>query len=68
MQGRSRTDFLIEAVLEKAEKVIADQTVISLTMKDQQLLANALHKQEVMEPTPFLKELAGEYTVQVKSR
>lgn len=67
MQGRTRTDFLIEAALEKAERVIAAQSIIRLTMHDQKLLAEALQKQESMEPTPFLKELADEYEATVKS-
>ena len=42
LQGRTRTDFLIEAALEKAERVIAEQTLIRLTLRDQELLAKAL--------------------------
>ena len=67
MQGRTRTDFLIEAALEKAERVIAEQSIIRLTMRDQELLAEALQNQELLEPTPFLKELAEEYAARVKS-
>ena len=67
MQGRTRTDFLIEAALEKAERVIAEQSIIRLTMRDQELLAEALQNQESLEPTPFLKELAEEYAARVKS-
>lgn len=67
MQGRSRTDFLIEAALEKAERVIAEQCIIRLTMRDQELLAEALQNQKPLEPTPFLKELACEYAAKVES-
>ena len=42
LQGRTRTDFLLEAALEKAERVIAEQTLIRLTLRDQELLAKAL--------------------------
>ena len=42
LQGRTRTEFLIEAALEKAERVIAEQTLIRLTLRDQELLAKAL--------------------------
>ena len=42
LQGRTRTDLLIEAALEKAERVIAEQTLIRLTLRDQELLAKAL--------------------------
>lgn len=34
LQGRTHTDFLIEAALEKAERVIAEQTLIRLTLRD----------------------------------
>ena len=61
LQGRTRTDFLIEAALEKAERVIAEQTIIRLSLRDQELLADALQNQEKLEPTPFLRELAEEY-------
>ena len=67
MQGRTRTDFLIEAALEKAERVIAEQTVIRLTMRDQELLAEALQTQKELEPTQFLQGLAEEYAARVKS-
>lgn len=67
MQGRTRTDFLIEAALEKAERVIAEQSLIRLTMRDQELLADALQNGKTLEPTPFLKELADEYAERVES-
>ena len=67
MQGRTRTDFLIEAGLEKAERVIAEQSIIHLTMRDQMLLAEALQNPEPLEPTPFLRDLAAEYAARVKS-
>ena len=65
MQGRTRTDFLIEAALEKAEKVIAEQAVIRLTMRDQEMLAKALLEGEVAEATSFVKDLASEYSARV---
>lgn len=68
MQGRTRTDFLIEAALEKAEKVITEQTVIRLAMQDQEMLANALLEEKITEPTPFFKNLASEYTAQVEDK
>ena len=67
MQGRTRTDFLIEAALEKAEQVIAEQSIIRLTMRDQELLAEALQNGKTLEPTPFLKELADKYAERVES-
>lgn len=68
MQGRTRTDFLIEAALEKAEKVIAEQALIRLAVQDQEMLANALLTEKVTEATPFLKQLASEYAARVKKR
>jgi uncharacterized protein (DUF1778 family) len=68
MQGRTRTDFLIEAALEKAERVIAEQAVIRLAVQDQEMLANALIEEAVTEATPFLKDLAAEYTARVEEK
>lgn len=65
MQGRSRTDFLIAAALEKAERVIAEQSLIRLTIRDQELLVKALTEEKVVEPSPFLKALACEYNERV---
>lgn len=65
LQGRTHTDFLLEAALEKAERGIAEHSIIRLTMRDQELLAEALQKQKPLEPTPFLKELAEEYAARV---
>ncbi len=61
LQGRTRTDFLIEAALEKAERVIAEQSLIRLTLRDQELLAKALTEENVSEPSQFLKSLTSEY-------
>jgi uncharacterized protein (DUF1778 family) len=68
MQGRTRTDFLIEAVLEKAERVIMERAIIRLTTRDQEILANALLEEKVAEATPFLKNLASEYAAKVEDR
>ena len=67
MQGLTRTNFLIEAALEKAERVIAEQNIIRLTMRDQELLADALQNGKTAEPTPFLKVLTDEYSKRVES-
>lgn len=68
MQGRTRTDFLIEAALEKAEKVITEQTIVRLAMQDQEILAKALLDEKVERPTPFIRELAAEYAARVKEK
>lgn len=61
LQGRTRTDFLIEAVLEKAERVIAEQSLVRLALRDQALLARALTEEKVSGPGQFLKSLSSEY-------
>ena len=66
-QGRTRTDFLIAAALEKAERVIAEQTVIRLTLRDQERLALALSSEEPRESTPFVASVADEYAASVRS-
>lgn len=65
LQGRTRTDFLNEAALEKAERVIAEQTLIRLTLRDQELLIKALAEENVSEPSRFLKSLTREYDERV---
>ncbi len=67
LQGRTRTDFLIAAAMEKAEHVIAEQTVIRLTLRDQERLAAALSSEEARESTPFLASVAKEYAASVRS-
>ena len=59
--GQTRTDFLIEAALEKAERIIAEQSLIRLTLHDQELLTKALADEKVSEPGTFLKSLTSEY-------
>ena len=68
-QGRTRTDFLIAAALEKAERVIAEQTVIRLTLRDQErlALALALSSEEPWASTPFVASVADEYAASVRS-
>lgn len=68
MQGRTRTDFLIEAALEKAEEVISNQLLVKLALQDQKLLAQALLEEKVEEPTDFIKSIAGEYITKVESK
>ncbi len=68
MQGRSRTDFLIAAALEKAEQIIAEQSLVRLALEDQRALAAALLTEETETPTPFLEKLSSEYSQRVESR
>jgi len=68
LQGRSRTDFLIAATMEKAEQVIAQHTIIRLSLRDQEMLARALAAEEVEEPTPYVISVLKEYAETVTSR
>ncbi len=68
MQGRTRTDFLMEAALEKAEKVITEQSILHLAIQDQELLAKALIDEKVEEPSAFIKSLTKEYATRVQSK
>lgn len=61
LEGRTRTDFLIEAAVDKARKVIAENRVIELSLKDQQLLADDLANDNIKEADSFLKDLADKY-------
>jgi uncharacterized protein (DUF1778 family) len=61
MQGRTRTDFLITAALEKAERVIAEHAVIRLTLRDQEVLAAALAEEKVSDPTKHVMDTLNEY-------
>ena len=61
LQGWTRTDFLIESALEKAERGIAEQTLTRLTLRDQELLAKALTEENVSGSDRFLKSLTSEY-------
>jgi len=42
LSGRTQTDFLITAVNEAAQKVIAEHNLITLCLEDQKVLAQAL--------------------------
>lgn len=68
MQGRTCTDFLIAAVLEKAEQVIAEQSLVRLALEDQRLLATALLSEETETPSAFLENLSSEYAQRVERR
>ena len=63
MQGRTRTDFLIAAALEKAE-----QSLVRLALEDQRTLAAALLSEETETPSDFLEKLSSEYAQRVESR
>lgn len=68
IQGRTRTDFLITATLEKAEEVIEKETVIRLALRDQVMLAKALIEEKVKEPTPVIRKIVKGYAETVISQ
>lgn len=53
-QGRTLTEFLLDAALEKAEKVIKNYEVIEMTEEDQRTFFEALRFPA--EPTPALED------------
>ena len=68
MQGRTRTDFLIAAALEKAERVIEEHTIIRLTLRDQNILAAALAEEKVGAPTTHVMQALSEYKDRVTGK
>lgn len=68
MQGRTRTDFLIAAAMEKAERVIEEHSIIRLTLRDQEALAAALTAEAVSAPTQHVKNAVKEYKSRVASK
>ena len=67
MEGRTRTDFVIAAALERAEQVIERRKLIRLTMQDQELLVASLLEERVEEPSQHVKQIAQEYAARVTS-
>jgi len=65
LRGANRADFVIAAALEKAERIIAEETVIQLAIRDQQMLAQALTDMASEPATPFVEALAAEYSQRV---
>ena len=60
--------FLIAAALEKAEQVIAEQSLVRLALEDQRTLAAALLSEETEALSSFLEKLSSEYAQRVESR
>jgi uncharacterized protein (DUF1778 family) len=67
MEGRTRTDFVIAAALERAEQVIERRKLIRLTMRDQALLVKSLLENRVEEPPQYVEDIAQEYAARVTS-
>lgn len=68
LEGRSMTDFLISAMLEKAECVIATHKRLELSLRDQVMLAQALSEQGTEAPNPLNQQIAQEFRTEVESR
>ena len=67
MEGLTRTDFVIAAALERAERVIERRKLIRLAMRDQELLVASLLEDRVEEPSQHVKAIAREYAARVTS-
>ena len=67
MEGRTRTDFVIAAALERAEQVIERRKLIRLTMQDQELLVASLMEEWGEEPSQYAEAIAQEYATRVTS-
>lgn len=68
LEGRSITDFLIAAMLEKAEGVISAHKRLEFSLRDQSLLAQALNEDKPQTPTPWVRRMVHEYRTEVESR
>jgi len=67
MEGRTRTDFVIAAALERAEQVIERRKAIRLTIQDQDLLVSSLLEDRVGERPKYVEDIAREYADRVVS-
>ena len=67
MEGRTRTDFIVAAALERAKQVIERRKLICLVMQDQKLLVASLLEERTEEPSQYVKEVAQEYAARVSS-
>jgi uncharacterized protein (DUF1778 family) len=67
MEGRTRSDFVIAAALERAEQLIERRRIIRLTLQDQELLAKSLMDEHEREVPQYAKDIAGGYAVKVVS-
>lgn len=71
IQGRSQTDFMIAALSEAAQKVIADNAVIQLCLADQKALAASLLDDKTSrsgENLPRLRRASREHAKKVASK
>jgi uncharacterized protein (DUF1778 family) len=59
LQGRTLTEFVIESAREKAESVIREQELITLTARDRKIFVNALLAVPV--PSKELRNAAEHY-------
>lgn len=67
LEGCTRTDFLIAALSERARRIISENQIVQLSLRDQKILFDALSNNDVREPDDFLKELAEQYRETVVS-
>ena len=65
LQGRTRTDFLVSAALEKADMIIENENIIRLNRQEQLRLAHALAGESTLELSDFVQQVAKEYRERV---
>jgi uncharacterized protein (DUF1778 family) len=67
LEGRTRTDFVIAAALERAEQTIERRKIIRLAMQDQEMLVQSLLKDQAEDPPQYVKDIVQEYANRVSS-
>jgi uncharacterized protein (DUF1778 family) len=67
MEGRTRTDFVIAAALERAEHVIERRKLIRLAIQDQELLVKSFLEDRPEGPPRYVTDIAREYAARVTS-
>ena len=61
IEGRTRTDFVIAAALERAKRIIERRKLVRLALQDQELLIKSLLEDRAEEPPRYVKDIAQEY-------
>ena len=67
LEGRTRTDFVIAAALERAEQVIEKRKLIRLTLRDQELILASLLEDRSEDQPRYVKGIARDYATKVSS-
>ena len=60
MEGRTTSDFLINSAYRRAEEIIANHSVIRLSVSGQKRLAELLQREET-EPSEFVRQAVRDF-------